>query len=298
MFRLKADGIWMEEILLTASVICAVGTSGDCIHIVTNDDLGNDKYLSKTWTLVEDYVLIGQEILTVKKDVDNEECVGDFMPLNRKIDQAEFSSNGRHVAILYNKMIVLCGPNEVGEWIETSSIKEEMSIESFTFSTDSTHMIMISLMDCNGKNTFKFWYLGKSEKWVEENINSSNDDGVNSISFSEDGSNMVMGCANGKVKILGVSEGYEQWLAKDCITGSSVHMVIFSPDNRYVVSMDDGSIITVIRLNAALPILPTLLTFLKRENTGTILTSCTCLIIHILKSLVGLKDRGFVILDT
>ncbi|MDP0589899.1 MAG: WD40 repeat domain-containing protein [Candidatus Endonucleobacter bathymodioli] len=248
-FRLEMDGKWVEKAMFTASIIYAVGTSIDGIHILTKDDLGNSKSLAKIWSLVEEEVLIGKDILNDKKDVDNDGCIGDPGTINRGGCQAEFSNDGRHVAILSDDMLILCSQNEYGDWIEVFASEEKRSIRSFTFSIDSTNMIVIPLKDCAEKNTFILWRMGRSGKWSEENISYSNDDRVSSISFSDDGCNKVMAYANGNIKIWGEKAGGEQWRAKDCVTGSSVDMVIFSPDSRYVASIGGGHVVKLFGLD-------------------------------------------------
>ncbi|MDP0589898.1 MAG: WD40 repeat domain-containing protein [Candidatus Endonucleobacter bathymodioli] len=256
-FRLGTDGKWMGKAMFPAKVIYAVGASVDGIHIVTKDYHSYVKSLAKIWSLGANGVFEGKDILRDKKDVVNAEDIGDSSNLDRKIDQAKFSNDGRHMAILSDDRIILCSQNEGGGWLDEVIIEEERSIQSFTFSTDSTHMIITSLIDCNGKTTFTIWKLGENGELEEKNIFSSNDGGINSIAFSEDGSNMVMACANGNVKIWGEEGQGEQWRGKkDCVTGS--HMVIFSPDSRYVASIGDGHVTTVFALDEVnLPSLPT-----------------------------------------
>ncbi|MDP0589902.1 MAG: WD40 repeat domain-containing protein [Candidatus Endonucleobacter bathymodioli] len=209
------DSKWIEKATFTASMIYAIGTSIDGIHIIViTDESDTRKVNAKIWSLGADGVLKGKDILNDKKDIDHEKCIGAPDSLSRKICQAKFNDDGRHVVILSYGMIILCSQNEDGDWIEKFIIGEEKSTESFTFSIDNTDMIIISLMDCNWKNTFIVWNLGMNEEWLEENIFSSNHDRVDSTAFSDGGSNMVTICANGKVKIWSEKEVGEQWSKK------------------------------------------------------------------------------------
>jgi len=231
-FCMGTDGEWMEEAKITASVIAAVGTSVDGIHIVSRGCPSYDESIAKIWSLGKNG-LFNVDILRVAKDADNGGGIDYSNTLDSKLYQVEFSNDGRHVGILYDERIILCSQNKVGEWIDKCTIEEQRSVRSLTFSADNTHMIL-SLMDSNRKNTFRVWNLGMDGEWEEDIILSASDEDVSSIVFSADGHNVGLVYDNGSVKIWGGNEELGQWHEKDCVTGFDLKKVVFSSDGLYV----------------------------------------------------------------
>ncbi|MDP0589895.1 MAG: WD40 repeat domain-containing protein [Candidatus Endonucleobacter bathymodioli] len=290
--RLRADGEWIGKYIFTEeNPVYAVGTNADGLHIATT----GGGTLAKIWSLGTDGGLKGKDILRDKQDSDNEECIEKFSTSYRSVDTMEFSKDCCHLVVICDDQnIIICSQNGDGEWIEKKAINtDEAFVRVVTFSPDGTH-INISFLDIM---TSRVWSLSMNGELVEDNIPSSGDGYVNSFVVSGDGSTMVMACANGMIKVCSKSEVGWQWRTKAYATVSekSIHKAIISPDGHYVLSIEDGIIIKVFELEAVEP--PSLpLPPLLSPTTPTCSKSLIKLGTNYLKSLVGLKETGCVIL--